>query len=149
MVVPELVLVSLEPCAVGAELPEAPPLCGVTPVVPMGPPEGLCCPAAVAGLAGAVVGGLPWANAAPAAPRANAAMSLEVLFMVVSPEGKPAMPEKEAVPDRMPDFRKARLSPAPPGQFAARHGVGETGNTRVPKDDRHTRSTNEARMKHE
>jgi hypothetical protein len=52
-------------CAVG--------LCGVTPVVPIGPPAGLCCPAAVAGLGDEVVGGVPCANAAPAAAAKTAA----------------------------------------------------------------------------
>jgi hypothetical protein len=58
--------------------------CGVVPVVPIGPPDGFCWPAAVAGFAGAVVGGLPWAKATPAAPTARAAMKLEVRVMLVS-----------------------------------------------------------------
>jgi len=107
MVLLEL-LVSGELWAVGAEeLPEVLPICvfcGVTPVVPMAPPDGFCWPAAVAGLAGAVVGGLPCAKAAPAAPRASAARSLEVLFMVMSPEEKPAIPGRKGrvEPDARP-----------------------------------------------
>jgi hypothetical protein len=70
-------------------LPEVPPepepeallFCGVVPVVPIGPPAGLCWPAAVAGLGDAVVGGFPCAKAVPAAASASAATSLEVLFM--------------------------------------------------------------------
>jgi hypothetical protein len=108
MVLLELLLVSGELWAVGAEeLPEVLPpcvFCGVTPVLPMGPPDGFCWPAAVAGLGGAVVGGLPCAKAAPAAPRASAAMSLEVLFMVISPEKEPAVPADKgrAGPDARP-----------------------------------------------
>ena len=64
--------------------PDGDVFCGVVPVVPIGPPAGLCWPAAVAGVAGAVVGGLPWANATLAAPSARAASRLEVRFMVIS-----------------------------------------------------------------
>jgi hypothetical protein len=125
MVVLELLLVSGALGAVDGVVRAAVPLSGVTPVVPIGPPEGFCWPAAVAGLAGAVVGGLPWANAAPAAPSASAARSLEVLFMVVSPEESRQCRREEAVPDRVPDSRKARSLPAAGGQLAARPGVGE------------------------
>lgn len=55
------------PVAPAAEpVPEAAPLLPVAvPVVPMGVFCVLCCPAPVAGLGLAVVGGLPWATAVP------------------------------------------------------------------------------------
>jgi hypothetical protein len=78
-------LMSLEDWAAGAAVVGAAVFWGVVPVVPMGPPAGLCWPAPVAGFAGAVVGGLPCANATPARPSASAAMKLEVRSMVISP----------------------------------------------------------------
>jgi hypothetical protein len=59
-------------------------LWGKVPVVPIEPPAGLCCPAAVAGFAGAVVGGVPCAKAEPASAKAVAARSVERRVMEVS-----------------------------------------------------------------
>ena len=47
----------------GAGMVDAAGAWGEVPVVPMGPPTGFCCPAAVAGFGGTVVGGVPWATA--------------------------------------------------------------------------------------
>jgi hypothetical protein len=63
------------------EPPEALLFCDAVPVVPIGPPAGLCWPAAVAGLGDAVVGGVPCAKAVPAAASASAVTIVEVLFM--------------------------------------------------------------------